>query len=234
MKLEGILLLKKYGLPHLPFFVLKPQKVEEQIKFFMNEQNLSLILIRTIEKNNEMFAPSIVDANLDKNLPDIKRFLNKGYKVIISHPGNTLFNTHNINIVRLGSEITIEAVGPGFIAPDLNRNGYIHERLLVKLKPTFEIERQFLVSDENYQKDCFKKLKQKDEELVRAKKGYLLKFKHYPPLSQTEISYCLKCLSILDKISNDLGYSNYVVSMGFVNMDGKGEEPYFWDIYGIS
>lgn len=229
-KLQSLKDLKKNGLPVLPYIILSRKNYIQELKGFIVELNNDRVMIRTDGKGK--YSPSINNAELsEKLLNKIEEYFNKGYFVFASHPGNIYRNFHSLNILKNMNGYTIEAVGPGFIATDLNRRGAVHERVEID-KHSSVIFQKTLISKDEYLDQVKTKIKELGQIIAIDNKSYLLEHSSYVPLSIDELNYLTVCLGKLEKTSESLrhGSKTWVASMSFIDI-GNGNEPIFWDLY---
>lgn len=228
-KLRGIIELSKAGLPVLNFKIIEINNdIESQVKEFLKENFLNKYMIRTDKVDDKYGTPSINNATLN-NVKDIIKLI-KDYTVFIMEPGTTKRNLHVINILKDDNEIVIEAVGPGFIARDMNILGNVHELIIIDLNHKV-IDAKILVKDEEYQKHREEKIK-REKYLENELGNFIYEYKNYVPLTESELNIVKHYLPKLDVVANKMGSQKYVASMSFLDK-GDGLEPVFWDIYKV-
>jgi hypothetical protein len=228
-KLNGLITMQEAGLPVLPFYIIDRNKdLRVQLLNFLQDIGGEKFCVRVDEIFFDRGLPSITDATV----ADLERIQGMVEKAItfISHPGNIYRNMHTINILRDNTEIVLEAVGPGFITPDMDKKGLLHEQIVYD--GSFkQLSREVLVTDIQYKKDIETKLKGK-ETLHKSNNSHLLKHTSYVPLSDEEIGY-IKCVyPTLQEVAKSLGYKNFVASLSFIELDND-PEPIFWDIFKV-
>jgi hypothetical protein len=221
--------MKEENLPVLPFCILDPEKnLRTQIVSFLQEINQEKFCARIDNPNSKMGLKSIIDANLE-DLTEIKEMAEKN-TVFISHPGNVYRNYHSVNIMKDINEIIVEAIGQGFITPDMDKYGLVHERIVLD-KNFNELSRDVIVDSEKYAKDVEGKIGNKIES-HKQNNSLLIQVKKYIPLSEAQIKYIKIVFPKLERSANELGYDKFVASLSFIELDNK-IEPIFWDIFGF-
>lgn len=235
-KLHSLDCLRKNNLPTLDYLILNRQNYREQIETFLKENKISRFMVRTDGKGK--FSPSVNNEQLsEETLKKIEQFFCDGYTVFVMHSGNIYKNFHSLNITKTGDKIVIEIVGPGFIATDLNRYGFIHEEYNYSIKGN-QITKHNIKSNKNvYSKNRQKKIDEVGETQIKENEGYLLKYEDYLPLNETELSYVRHNITNLFQVSKDLqkhfAGNDFVASMSFVDLGDGKDEPIFWDLYNI-
>ena len=180
------------------------------------------------------FSPSLNDQKYSSTLvKKIKDFFEKGYVVFVMHPGNIYKNKHSLNIMRLSGEVIIEIVGPGFIATDLNRYGFVHKRIKLKFPELYALDTEVLTNWSRYQKDKKEIIKRLGKNNIVKHNGYLLRYETYPPLSKEKIEMLIRCIPKIQKAANmlEINSTKWIASMSFVNLTEIKNEPLFWDLY---
>jgi hypothetical protein len=233
-KLDSLRAIVSVGLPLLPFEVLTQENFEEQMQDFLRKHGVPHFMVRTDGKGK--FSPSMNDAELNEATEDaIQKFFDEDYTVFIMTPGNIYRNFHSLNIMKTDGMVHVEIVGPGFIATDLNRYGFLHERFESRAD-ILELRQKSIIAAVAYNLDRAKKIATLGSEECRAHNSYLIVHEQYVPCSHEELQYIISAFPNLQKAADALGnqYScNFVASMSFVDLGEGAPEPIFWDLYVI-
>jgi len=230
-KLNGLILMDRAGLPVLPFLILdKKMNIEKQLRIFLKDMASQKFCTRIDNLNSKMGQESIIDATINNDLAKIEKLV-KDNTVFVSHPGNIYKNFHSVNIMKDYGEIILEIIGPGFITPDMDKRGIVHEQYT--FSDNFEqLSHTVLVDQDQYQSHIQLKIG-KDLGKHKEHDSFLLKHTDYVPLSETEVAYVKHVYPQVDAVAHKMGYDKFVASLSFIELDGESK-PIFWDIFGIN
>ncbi len=232
-KIETIKLFSEFGLPVVPFEILDKESFEEQIIKFSQKHSLNKFIFRTGSVKGKILGnPSIVDAQLNKDREYIKTAFDNGYVVMIMIYVDIYHNLHNLNVMKVGNEIVIEAVGQGFISRDLNLHGHLHEEITLRLSD-FKILERKIVSSEKYKKSKQRKIKEFDIKELEENKSFLLNKEDYIPLADYQIAFTKKIFPKMEKLASKMGYKDFVANLSFVDFGKEKHQPVFWDLYEV-
>jgi len=231
-KLASLHELQKQNLPIVPFALLDAENYKDQIKAFLKEQNLEKFMIRTDGKGN--FSPSVVGVSFSEEvLNEVQEFFNEGYDVFVADPADKFKNFYSLNIQKEKNNIIVEIVGPGFIATDLNRHGFIHESYELEY-PNLEIieGNQFIISPELYEKEREEKINiLREKETSIPEDALVFVYNTYPPFEEDKKTYVTSIIPRLVEVAKGLSKGkkeDFIASMSFL---GELKQPVFWDVY---
>jgi len=230
-KLNGLVLMKEAGLPVLPFFILdKRGNIEGHIKKFIKDNKVNKFCVRIDDISAKMGLNSIIDATLEKDLVRIEE-LSSRHVVFISHPGNIYRNLHSVNIMKDYNEIVLEAIGPGFITPDMDKKGLLHEQIVFDHNFK-QLTRELIVDNKTYLLHRNTKIGS-NIDIHKKNNSMLLQYQSYLPLSSDEIEYIKSVFPVIEKVAHNMKYDKFVASLSFIELNKK-PEPIFWDLFGIT
>jgi hypothetical protein len=144
---------------------------------------------------------------------------------------NIYRNLHNLNIMKVGKDIIVEAVGPGFLSRDLTIDGHLHEEIVFEL-PKFNVIERKIISENRYKKSKERKMTQFAKEDLEKNKSHLLTHNKYLSLNEEQIKFVQESYFKLQKAGKKLNYTNFVASCGYVEINGESR-PVYWDIFEV-
>ena len=232
-KLLSLSLFQKHGLPVIPYMRLSEITFGEDVAAFIRTYQVDRVMVRTDGKG--LASPAFNDAIWDgKMQATVKELFKDGYTVFVMHPADIYKNMYSFNLLRDGEGYTIEVVGHGFIATDLNRYGIMHESLFVSDDFT-EVKCEYLVKQEKYSADRLKKIDELGLDSEDVNTAYILQYEEYLPFYESDMFEILaKYASGIRNFMHDPVYRgvDLVLSGSFIDI-GRGQELVFWDAHPV-
>lgn len=231
-KIESLKTFERIGLPIIPYKILDEKNFREEIAEFARKQSVDKIMVRTDGRGKD--SPRLLDAPIDEEtFKEIGNYFLNGYLVFVAHPGNIYRNLHSVNIRVADDESYMEAVGPGFIASDLNRgNMPPHETFSINPDDSSLQDRRIFANQ--YERDRNERINNSELEALRINRSYLLAYSSYKELNDYELSVLEDAVVKLRAWKRANKKNNFIASMSFIDLgtsDNPGLKPVFWDIH---
>ena len=215
---------------------------QQVIEDFINRRSLKRILIRSELPGGKMGSPSLQGVPVENAWMILEDMLNKDPRIILAvqASGNIFRNLYNLNLEissRFLGRYCIEVSGPGFTASDLNRYGFLHERIFLHSYLLNIVEplvfRDYIISHDSYQIHRKIKIEQWGLRMLEMERALVLEYLEYPPVPVDILrELWTDRFAILQAIEG-LGYSNSgaMVSLSFLTETTNRLQRCYWDIY---
>jgi hypothetical protein len=235
---------RAFGLPIADALIIYQinSDTEMEIYKFCQERQLHKVLLRSEVRGGLLGSPScqgVVISQVYENLIELLHY-KTGTIVAIQAAGNIFRNLYNINLYysSLPSHFcTVEVTGIGFTASDLNRNGIIHERIVIPkyINEINEelIRREYKISDQQYKNQYYEKINRYGKETLTKENATIISQIKYNEIPLPYIKDVWDDQSKIWELLDYLGFSNNgaLISMSFIVTENNIVKRWYWDIH---